>query len=293
MNEPQYEYRPSSDLDHIYKNMEFVELEKNIYVYKNLIPDVDRLVQILIDSENNPDSSFMFKDWQQWGGFGTYVYHNGKGLTWDDIDSASDRYKEEKQFLDIITRSFYETTSHFAKSHGKDIPSDWNIMGPSISKYKADIFPVGEDVDMGMLYHTDYKYLEAEWPGPKFVLTCTMYLNDDYDGGGLSFILPSKKELKYKPAAGDIVVFPSGHPEFLSEDGIYFHGVNRVLNKDKYLVRCFYQKPFAGTDNYFINEEKYGKDQWEKMEIARVQEAVKVKKTLSDFVIIKEDSNDN
>lgn len=284
MSDPVYEYRPSDELDYLYKDIEFMELEKNIYVYKNLIPNLSRLVDILKESESNPDSSYMFKDWQKWANFGTYVVYNGKGLTWNDVDFPSERYVEEKLFLDIIHRTFYETTNHFTKAHNFNIPEDWQRMGPSISRYDADSFPVGEDVDMGMLYHTDYKYLEAEWPGPKFILTCTMYLNDDYGDGGLSFILPNKTELKYKPVAGDVIVFPSGNPEFLSEDGIYFHGVNRVLNRDKYLIRCFYQKPFEGSKEYFLNEEKYGKEEWEKMERLRVEEAVRIKRTVEDFI---------
>ena len=43
----------------------------------------------------------------------------------------------------------------------------------------------------------------------------------------------------YKPEAGDVVVFPSGNPDYLSDDGFYFHCVNRVTGGDKYFLSIF------------------------------------------------------
>ena len=43
-----------------------------------------------------------------------------------------------------------------------------------------------------------------------------------------------------------------------------------VIKKDKYLIRCFYQKPYAGSKEWFDGEEKYGKDEWYKMQKEKV-----------------------
>ena len=57
-------------------------------------------------------------------------------------------------------------------------------------------------------------------------------------------------------------VFPSGHPDILSDDGLYFHAVGKVDVKEKYFIRCFYLLPNTPSEEFLKNEEKYGKDDW-------------------------------
>jgi hypothetical protein len=98
-----------------------------------------------------------------------------------------------------------------------------------------------------------------------------MYLNDDYRDGGLSFLTGDKRTIDYKPVAGDVLVFPSGHPDLLSQEGRYLHAVKRIRDVDKYLVRCFYQIPFDGTPEWHANQERFGAEEWAKMEKERIE----------------------
>lgn len=91
-----------------------------------------------------------------------------------------------------------------------------------------------------MGYHTDY--FSVEEPAGEFALTCTMYLNDNYEGGEVCF-KTNGEDYVYKPQAGDVMVFPSGHPDLLSEDGVCLHGVRKITEGLKYFVRIFYQIP--------------------------------------------------
>jgi hypothetical protein len=290
-----YNYGELSDIKpDMSKEFVFQKIEKNIYIYKNLIPNAKRFVELLKLSEEDPDSSYFFKDWGKWSIFGTYIVYNGKGLPENAFEENSERFREEKHYLDLITTAFYESTEHFLKDHEMMYEKNWQIMGPSICRYDYDTDWVQNgDEDLTMTYHTDYKYLEADSPGPKFALTSTMYLNDKYDGGGLVFVLPNKQVIEYKPEAGDIVVFPSGHPDLLSEDGLYFHGVRKIRNAPKYMVRCFYQIPSEGTPEWFENQEKYGEEVWAEMERKRIEE----QSTKSNIAKIlgwdKENPNDN
>ncbi len=56
----------------------------------------------------------------------------------------------------------------------------------------------------------------------------------------------------------------------MSDEGKYLHGVKAINKEDKYLIRCFYQKPYAGSKEWFDGEEKYGKDEWYKMQKEKV-----------------------
>jgi hypothetical protein len=71
------------------------------------------------------------------------------------------------------------------------------------------------------------------------------------------------KLVKYKPQAGDLLVFPSGHPDYLTEEGKpYLHGVMPSYNKNKFLARMYWQKYQRGTANGMKKkkslEKKYG-----------------------------------
>lgn len=253
-------------------NVTVEKLEDHIYVYRGLLSKHLRAVEIFKKSEKNPDSSIIFKDWKPWSRFGSYVWEIGQNTAGENSELLS-IYNEEKEILDEINNAFNYATKAYLDDHKLSVGNDWIVMGPSISKYDHNNSSgQGSGIDgLEMVYHTDYVTLEGDWPGNKFILTCTMYLNDDYEGGDITFMLPNKNIIDYKPKAGDVLVFPSGHPELLSDNGKYLHGVKTVSNVDKYLIRCFYQKPFSGSPEWLANEEKYGKDVWIKMENERIE----------------------
>ena len=113
-----------------------------------------------------------------------------------------------------------------------------------------------------MNYHSDYIREQGDAPGYKFVITCTIYFNDDYEGGEVDFVMGDKL-VKYKPEAGDLLVFPSGHPKYLTEEGMpYLHGVMPLYNSNKFLSRMYWQKYEKGTDEWYKNQKKFGKDTW-------------------------------
>jgi hypothetical protein len=63
--------------------------------------------------------------------------------------------------------------------------------------------------------------------GPYYACTISavVYLNDNYEGGELEF---TRQELKFKPQAGDIVMFPSNY--------VYEHASLEVFSGTKYSV---------------------------------------------------------
>lgn len=79
------------------------------------------------------------------------------------------------------------------------------------------------------------------------VLSSVGYLNDDYDGGELFF---DKFNLKIKPKAGDLYLFPSSF--------IYSHAALPVYNGVKYsIVTMLDYLQTAHTPEYFKLDEKY------------------------------------
>lgn len=98
--------------------------------------------------------------------------------------------------------------------------------------------------DQHFQVHSDHGYSYT------CVVSLVGYLNDDYDGGELYF---DKFNLKIKPKAGDLYVFPSAF--------IYSHAALPVYNGTKYsIVTMLDYLQTAHTPEYFKLEEKYNQN---------------------------------
>jgi hypothetical protein len=286
------------DLD----NVEFDTIFSKVHVYKNLLPQSEDLVKILKNSLEDKASSYSFNGWEDW-------FKYGKTMGWVRYNpiypELVDPEKKEKEdsILKELSQAFAIATQHYMRHYGVIKGEDWNTMGPSICMYDSEMDQIGSDV-LSMHYHRDYDYIRGDEPGDKFGITCTMYLNDDYEGGELAFTLGDLDKanefypeplISYKPKAGEIVVFPSGHPDVMPEDKTYFHGVTKTKkskdkNSNKFFIRSYYMIPFEGTDEWLENQKKYGAEVWDAMENERIKARVKTHSQLQELKTVTENS---
>jgi len=258
------------------------EIYPKIFVYKNLFKDINKTYSILKDSDGKEDG--LFSPWSQWSRFGDYI--NPIFRTYNDnlkidhvekIKTSTEKQEEHKNILLEILNNFMIATKDYIKKNNVDfdenktIPDikdqngnpikEWEYTGPSIARYRIDITD-----PVAMTYHSDYIREPITSPGHKFAITALTYFNNDYEGGEIDFIANGEAYM-YKPDAGDILVFPSGHPELLmNEKSIYIHGVMPAKNKSKYLARMYWTKYSIGAPEWFENEEKFGKEKWYDMQ---------------------------
>lgn len=238
-------------------------LYPRINVYQNAIPNSNDFVDLLERSQKqNPEH--LFTGWEDWYGFGlmmnlgmTQTHDYSNDWNGNPLDLNNEYALKQSQFLKTLDDVFYLVTQDYIQQYQITLPN-WHPSGFSICKYKE----TAQENHLAMHYHTDYVGANAEAPGLKFAITCTMYLNDNYDGGGLSFLEEETGDvIDYKPKAGDVVVFPSGDP--ITGASHYFHGVDKIANGDKYLIRTFWQYEYEGSKDWWEGVEKYGKEQWE------------------------------
>lgn len=161
-----------------------------------------------------------------------------------------------------IDTLFYKVTSDYMERYPMEL-SNWCHQKPSIAKYVA-LGGVDDD-KYSMHYHTDFQREKADAPGLKYALTCTMYLNGDYEGGELSFKIKNDAgeidTIDFKPEQGDVVVFPSREP--------YFHGVRQIASGDRYFIRTFWLEEFEGTPEWLAGLAEHGPEKWAEMEKKR------------------------
>lgn len=277
-------------------------------VYKNLLPNVDKILNILKESESNPEGFEIFNSWRTWNDLGTMSPGGLPNFSKFDAYDNGKRYfleqerTPEKEALFEIHKAYYLSLDHYMQDKEEIAQIETSPDGPSFYKYDHTLpAPTFYTPEYSMNYHTDFAFSLKDNPGKKSITTTTMYLNDNYLGGEMVFNLEPRLSrpyykrsdqfssnepylagrIVYRPEAGDVVVFPSGNPDYLSDDGFYFHCVNRVTHADKYFLSIFNSYEFAGSKEWQEGIEEYGKDLWIWLEKKRTYNAGFKKKAVS------------
>ena len=250
-------------------NLESIQIFPEAIVYKNLIPNPDKILEIIKSTESDKrDSDSVFEKWVGWFHFGTQVSFPWiPRKTMEELRSGDmpeiinrgilDGEHPEEYVAKVMTSAFYNATLDFIDKNKIELPN-WNSMGLTVCKYNRD------GKDYAMSYHTDYDYYQEEKPGFKFEVTSCIYINDDYEGGSLMVWNDNEhKVVEYKPVAGDVVVFLSKAP--------IKHGVSKIYSGDKYFLRMFWGRDYEGSESWLNNLNLYGKEVWEKMEKERAK----------------------
>lgn len=261
------------------KDIVFEELYPYIIVYKNMFNDIDKIYSIIKESESNNQGFF---NWHQWSRFGNYVTNYPFKININSIDMKveedyipkNQQDQEQKDFMFELIRNIFEVNKHYINMYDIKINTEekvnvdgqechrWKWEAPNICAYN----PTEDNSNKAMNYHSDYIREPIVSPGYKFVFTTLAYFNDDYADGGLDFAI-NKKLVGYKPQAGDIIVFPSGHPDFLTEDGkVYLHGVEAIRGSKKYFSRSYWMRYEPGSEEWLKNETLYGRSKWLEMQ---------------------------
>jgi hypothetical protein len=237
------------------------EIYKNIRVYKNLIPDCFDLYQSMRRIEQENEGKYLYKPWVKWYDFGTYseprISAEGNSIVFNE------KFSEEFNLFRRLRDATSFALANYVTIYSIDMPDGAFVTNPSLARYKEN---KSED-ELIMTHHTDFVIGEWYWPGDKFLVTCTTYLNDDYVGGEIQFYIEGEK-ITYKPSAGDILIFPSGSPIYPGNEP-FFHGVKMVSSGDKYLVRNYLKYPFGGTEEWRDGEKRFGAEDWKEISLKK------------------------
>jgi hypothetical protein len=198
-------------------------LEEKVYYYTNVIEDPKKLME-LIETDNA-------NEWGEWAACSGqhYVYGTDKNISLSDTSDEKNNY-----IYSTLQKAFDDVARDYGKSQGiTDEPKLFPIY--PIKKYQAGTY-------MGA--HFD----QQEGDG-RLKVSFVMYLNDDYEGGEISFTIASpegiltqsspepdfakaQKNGNYtfavKPKAGSIIVFPPSPP--------YHHTAHLVKSGFKYMI---------------------------------------------------------
>jgi len=206
---------------------------ENVYYYEDGVKNFKELMNT-IDELDRLNDNQRWDDWKS-SGDDSFLYGQTKAFDLNQIEKMEEPYKSKMSFIyHTIMDSFYDVSKDYAKSIGdQDDPRLFPVF--NIKKYDAGV---------GMGAHFD------QLDGDKTLrYSLTMYLNDDFEGGEISFVLSDydgivdkpMSDLDYdiavaenqidfgiKPKAGSILIFPSSAP--------YYHTAHLVKTNFKYMV---------------------------------------------------------
>lgn len=247
--------------------MKKYELLPNVVVYKGMYKDVNNMFELIKDSENL-EKSLYIGSWGPWATFGKIAKTLKTKFDNEIIEGeiASKQKEIIKEIFDV-----YKAVSQDYLDNYKD-KVEWPSFVSNFNLSQADW--VNGDADMlkynltegniALHYHVDQNQWKMASAGTKFILTITSYINDDYDGGEISFLNDSTNQIfTYKPEAGDITIFPSFYP--------YFHGVLPITQGNKYLLRMFYLWYYKGDDEWLAKKEQYGEEELRRLDDLEIE----------------------
>jgi hypothetical protein len=267
-----------------------------VMVYKNVFPNISEILDSVKKSEEPEYTNLFMGPWKQWYDFGvkTELYTPGaQGEV--DVDSLSEEqvpvFDKQVEIYNMVNQKIFEIENDYIKDwcdqdmmseKQKEIVNsmdkvfaeyidDWKVP-PKNRKEEDKWLPTAIDVlkhnsetnrNYAIGYHNDNKGSESKAPGGKPIITTTIYLNDDYEGGGVSFLNQYVNTvINYKPEAGDVTVFPSFSP--------FFHAALPLSKNYKYFMRHFLTWNYPGSKEYNEGLNKYGKEIWDVIEENRI-----------------------
>ena len=198
-------------------------LEEKVYYYTNVIEDPKKLVDAIENDNEDPWGEWMACSGEH------YVYGTDKtiGLT-GEVD------EKNKYIYETLKKAFDDVARDYAAAQGITDEPKLFPMYP-IKKYQPGTF-------MGA-------HFDQQEGDERLKVSFVMYLNDDYEGGEISFTIASPggilKETRppadfaeailgedhtfaIKPKAGSIIVFPPSPP--------YHHTAHLVKSGEKIMV---------------------------------------------------------
>lgn len=197
-------------------------LEEKVYYYTDVIEDPKKLVEAIEDDNAG--------EWGEWAACSGqhYVYGSDKSISLTESSDEKNTY-----IYSTLQKAFDDVARDYAAAHGITDEPKLFPMYP-IKKYMPGTF-------MGA-------HFDQQEGDERLKVSFVMYLNDDYEGGEISFTIrdpkgpiqgptpsedfatadPSSYQFAVKPKAGSIIVFPPSAP--------YHHTAHLVKSGEKIMV---------------------------------------------------------
>lgn len=192
------------------------KLDEKIFYYKNILSNPYSFIDSIEKLDLINSNTSHIGKWQKWTASNTdEQYGISKNGTFSNM-----QYKTSEDMQASLISYQIKAISDLCFANYKTETGVEPLKLPdyfSIRKYDTG-------ADMG-------KHVDSEDPTDKShpVVSGVLYLNDDYEGGEIYF---PEQDIKIKPEAGSMIMFPSYRP--------YFHHPLAITSGNKYMIPFFW-----------------------------------------------------
>jgi hypothetical protein len=211
-------------------------LNEMVHYYEDAVSNFDEVMKTIqeLNDLGPAEGSPLWEDWTS-SNDKTFIYGETQSFDLNQIRQMDEPYRTKSEFIYVnIMQSLYDVCRDYAKSVGDtDEPRLFPVF--NIKKYNT-----------GAAMGAHYDQLDGD---KTLRYSLVMYLNDDCEGGEISFKLSdyedhnkvTSPDLDYKvalennqidfgvkPKAGSVIIFPSSAP--------YYHIAHRVKSGVKYMI---------------------------------------------------------
>jgi hypothetical protein len=272
--------------------MEFIELYKDVLLIKNAVSNPKEMYDLILESKNNKQDGI--NDWSEWWPWGMYAKaYPMEDTAWENSSSPGSK------FIQNCIDSFFEVLKYYKenclnKEYFKEINQSTDIP-LSLKDLRESKFSMSDILIAESISTHPQKKLSMEWHkdkrpvmAPSFpIFNYNIYVNDDYDGGEISFIdLNTATESKYldsnglekvcwliddpvtyKMEAGDGLLFRTdvGHCVFPVK-GHKFYVRQFLMSAENELYNAIQSSMSCEDFNKFVaqnEKESFAKDLWD------------------------------
>jgi hypothetical protein len=218
-------------------------LHEEVYLYEDVIEDPARLVSLIEELDSDESVYSVIPEWGFWfsNSADGHSFGSKKDFNLDALSSLDSNRKEDVEYVvSQIRGSIKKVSEAYYRDRGF-------TNEPNISPF-AGVMKYRPGCEMGA-------HFDAQAGDRTLKYSIVVYLNDNYEGGEISFIIrpydlrnPKNSDLKpktdltdplneglidfsLKPKAGSALIFPSTHP--------YNHQVHKIYSGDKYMFPGF------------------------------------------------------
>jgi Rps23 Pro-64 3,4-dihydroxylase Tpa1-like proline 4-hydroxylase len=197
-------------------NLNVLDNQKLFY-YTDVITRPDKLIEFIENMNDNPKSYQSISAWKDW--FSSSDLSDNYGKTKNIFNYYKTEDEELNREILYIVNCFKSAALYCANNYAINLGiQNINLTGTfHLQKYNPGA-KMGPHVDG---YNQENK----------FAYSVVLYLNDNYDGGEINF---PNQNVKLKPQAGSMLIFPSNEP--------YVHEVNEVVSGNKYIATTMWLK---------------------------------------------------
>jgi Rps23 Pro-64 3,4-dihydroxylase Tpa1-like proline 4-hydroxylase len=207
-------------------------LGDGLVYYKNIIQDPYKIIddietlneRVVKDIDNNVPGSqnSAARPWHNWDHSQGDMHLHFCKQRWlprsEDMQEDDVYYKEYSSISDRLFDALDTSFKHYSE-----------VLYPYAARNLK-----GKEDNMSILKYEKAGYLPAhtDHGSSSRTLSVVLYLNDNYDGGEISFPYVGKNGVKIKPEAGSAIFFPSMF--------VYVHEISEVTNGIRYALPNWY-----------------------------------------------------